>query len=59
MLVRYIVVTAHNHSPKVTPKALNAIGEHVTVGILFSTMSNNSVSITKTQDGKTALGGFN
>ena len=47
MLVRYIVVTPNNHPSEVTPKALNAVGEYITIGILFSTVSNDSVSITQ------------
>ena len=54
MLIRNIVVTAHNHTSEMTPKALNAVGEYVTIGILFCTVSNNSVSIT--QRSKTILG---
>ena len=45
MLIRYIVIATNNHTSEVTPKALNAVGEYVTVGVLFSTVSNHSVSI--------------
>ena len=47
VLIGYIVITANNHPSEVTPKALNAVGEYVTIGILFCTVSNNSVSITQ------------
>ena len=47
VLIRYIVVTANNHPSEMTPKTLNAVGEYVTIGILFSTVSNNSVSISQ------------